>query len=1045
MNQTTTKEVLFNHSLKIILLCLVFSGIFLILGNQRLFAYENPELTDFQQITVTGVVNDENGNPMPGVNVVIEGTNVGAITDVDGKFSINVSSQDAVLLISFIGYNQQRVRIAGRTTINVSMEPSVSALDEVIVVGYGVAKKSDITGSIASVKSEALQNLTMTDAAHALQGKAAGVQIVNSSGAPGKGASIQIRGYSSNTRTEPLIIVDGLKVTSMDYLDPENIESIEILKDAASAAIYGIEAGNGVILVSTKSGSSAAGKGRVFYNLQLSSQNIVNLPQVMNAQQYMEYVVESGAVAVEDFEYDGVTDTNWGDYMFETGFIKRHTLGFEGGNDRGNLFVSLNYLDNNGIITGEKDIYQRLTGQINADYKINDWFTVGVTTSIERAKTNTVSEGSVPNISVLGSIMVYDPITPWTYIQGQEPSRIKTWESQGHLLPRDENGNIYGESIFSGNTLIWHPAIMRDRTDTDNSEFNLRGTGFVNFTPIKGLTVTSRLGYRAGYSQNSNYNYDLYVNATANQAMSINGRSSNSLYYQWENFANYAFNILEHNITAMAGMSFQHSESDFVYGSANTLSNPALNFRYLSNAVNSTQMSISGQPNLSTNMSYYGRLGWSYMNKYNLQVSFRADAYDTSKLDKSHRWGYFPSISGGWTISNEPFMDNISTKLSMSSLRLRASYGVNGNVNALSNYQYNTTLSTGVNRGYDFGSGSGQITGTYPSSRLPNPDIVWETTRMVNIGADARFLRDRLTVAVDWFNKNTNDLLTSTAAPANTGASEVFVNAGKVNNKGLEFELGWKDKISDFNYNISGNIATLKNMVTEGTSKDRVPGAAVHTAGTVTYFEEGYPLWYLRTYVIESINPETGVAVYKDFDNNNIINTDDREMTGSVMPDFTYGLTLNLAYKNFDLNIFGTGSHGAEKLFALNRGDYPQANTLLEFYENRWTPTNKNSKYPKPNYFDQNYKVSDAMVFNASYFKIKQIQIGYNVPTKILSKAKLSGLRAYFSLDDWFTFTKYPGLDPETNGLDRNVNSLGIDSGNYPISRKLVFGVNVSF
>jgi TonB-linked SusC/RagA family outer membrane protein len=998
-----------------------------------------------QQQHVTGTILDENGKPIPGVNIAVEGTTIGSISDINGIYSINVSSQDAVLIFSFIGYNQKRVPVAGKTVINVSMEPSVSSLDEVIVIGYGVTKKRDITGSIASVKSDALQNLTMTDAAHALQGKAAGVQVVNSSGAPGKGASIQIRGYSSNSRTEPLIIVDGLKVTSMDYLDPENIESIEILKDAASAAIYGIEAGNGVILVSTKSGSSATGQGRFFYNYQLTSQKIDNLPQVMNAAQYMEYVVESGAVGIEDFEYDGVTDTHWGDYMFETGYIKRHTLGFEGGNDRGNLFISLNYLDNNGIITGDKDIYKRLTGQINADYKIKDWMTIGVTTSIENAKTNTVSEGSVPNISVLGSIMVYDPITPWTYIPGQEPSRIKTWEAQGHLLPRDENGNIYGESIFSGNTLIWHPAIMRDRTDTDNKNFNLRGTGYINFTPIGGLTFTSRLGYRAGYSQISNYNYDLYINSTANQAMSINGRASNSLYYQWENFANYMINIHEHNITAMAGMSFQHSESEFVYGSANTLSNPAVNFRYLSNAVNSTQMSISGQPDLSTNMSYYGRLGWSYMNKYNLQVSFRADAYDTSKLDKSHRWGYFPSISGGWTISNEPFMDNINAMLGMSSLKLRASYGVNGNVNALSNYQYNTTLSTGINYGYDFGSGSGQITGTYPSSRLPNPDIVWETTHMVDIGADARFFRDRLTVGFDWYNKNTHDLLTSTAAPANTGASTVFVNAGKVNNKGLELELGWKDKISDFNYSISGNIATLKNLVTEGTSKDRVPGAAVHTSGTVTYFEEGYPLWYLRTYVIESINPETGAAVYKDFDNNNIINTDDREMTGSVIPDYTYSLTVNLAYKNFDLTVFGTGVQGAEKLFALNRGDYPQANTLLEFYENRWTPTNKNSKYPKPNYFDQNYKVSDAMVFDASFFKIKQIQLGYNIPKSIINKAKIAGLRAYVSLDDWFTFTKYPGLDPETNGLDRDVNSLGIDSGNYPISKKLVFGLNVSF
>jgi TonB-dependent starch-binding outer membrane protein SusC len=1003
-----------------------------------------------QQTTVSGTVTDVSGQPLPGVTVVIKGTTQGTVSDGNGRYTLPNVPNQATLVFSFVGMTTKEIAVAGQTQINATLEADYIGIEEVVAIGYGVQRKSNITGSIASVKSADLENRTSTNAAQALQGKAAGVQIVNSSGAPGRSASIQIRGYSSNSRTEPLIIVDGLKVNNMDYLDPENIESIEILKDAASAAIYGIEAGNGVILITTKSGSSIAGQGKVFYNYQMSSLKIANLPQVMNAAQYMDYVVTSGAVAMADFQYDGVTDTHWGDYMFETGYMKRHTVGFEGGNERGSLYVSLNYLDNNGIITGDKDIYNRLTGQINADYKIKDWLTIGTTTSIEKSETNTVSEGSVPNISVLGSIMVYDPITPWIYTPGQEPSRVKTWESQGQKLPRDPDGNIYGVSVFSGNTLIWHPAIMRDRTDTDNLNFNVRGTGFVNLMPVKGLTITSRLGYRAGYSKTSNYNYPLYVNSTANQAMSINGRVDNNLYYQWENFATYMFNINDHDVNVMAGMSFQHFDTDFVYGTANTLSRDVPNFRYLSNAVNSTQMGISGQPNLTTNMSYYGRFGWSYSNKYSLQASFRADAYDSSKLDKSNRWGYFPSISGGWTVSNESFMDNIKAKLDMSSLRLRASYGVNGNVNALGSYQYKTTLATGVNLGYDFGSGGGQLTGVYPSNRLPNPKIVWETTRQFNIGADARFLSDRLTVGVDWFNKNTNNLLTSTAAPANTGASEVFVNAGKVNNKGLEVELGWKDNIGDFSYDIRGNIATLKNLVTEGTSKDRVPGAAVHTSGTVTYFEEGYPLWYLRTYVIESINPETGAAVYKDFTGpdgvpDGIINTDDREMTGSVIPDYTYGITVNLGYKNFDLTVYGAGVQGNEKLFALNRGDYPQANTLLEFYENMWTPTRTNAKYPKANYFDQNYKVSDAMVFDASFFKIKQIQIGYNVPRSIINKAKIAGLRAYVSLDDWFTFTKYPGLDPETNGLDRSVNSLGIDSGNYPISKKVVFGVNISF
>jgi TonB-linked SusC/RagA family outer membrane protein len=1036
MKLTSIKGGLFERSQKIILLGLVFTGLFLMLGNQRASADDPVSEEMLQQRTVTGTILDENSNPMPGVNIQVQGTSLGVISDVNGKYTISVPQPDAVLVFSFVGYNEMKVSSGGRTTIDVTMEPSVESLEEVVVVGYGTQKKRDVTGSIASVRTADLQNLTITDAAHALQGKAAGVQIVNQSGAPGSTASIQIRGYSSNSKTDPLIIVDGLKVPNMNYLDPENIESIEVLKDGASAAIYGIEAGNGVILVTTKSGG---GQGKVFYNFQYTTQSIANYPHMMNAEQYMDYQVESGACKPEDFLYDGVTDTDWGKLMFERSKMPRHVLGFQGGNDRGNLYVSLTSIDNDGIVTGKRDVYNRLTGQINGDYKFKNWIKVGVTTSVDQTKANTVTEGRT--ISVLGSVLAYDPITPWSYPTGTEPARIKTWLNQGYTLPTDpKTGYIYGSSPFAGNSLIWHPAVMRDRADNDNKDFNIRGTAFADFTPIKGLTITSRLGYRAGYSQSNTYNYPLFVNATANQKMSINGRSGNNLYYQWENFANYIFDIGNNNITVMAGNSYQRSESNFVYGSADKLSNDTPTYRYLSNAVNSTGMSVQGIFGESANMSYYGRAGWTYMNKYNILASFRADAYDTSKLDKSNRWGYFPSISGGWTISSEPFMDNIKQKIAMSFLKLRASYGVNGNVGALGSYQYNTTLSTAVNYGYDFTGG--QITGAYPSNRLPNPEIKWETSRQLDFGLDARFLRDRLDVSIDWYTKNTFDLLTSTAAPSNTGASTIYVNAGKVNNKGLEFVLGWRDEIGGFRYSLNGNFATLKNLVTEGTSKNRVAGAGVQSGYTVTWFEEGYPLWYMRTFVVDHFD-ETGDAVYKDFDGVAGINAQDQTYTGSGIPDLTYGLTVNLAYKGFDLNVYGAGVHGNERLYACLRGDFPQQNNLAIFYEDRWTPENPNARYPKPDFTDTYQTTTNLRIFDASFFKIKQVQLGYNVPKNLLKKVWLSELRAYVSLDDWFTFTDYPGLDPETSG--NTTQNLAIDAGGYPISRKLVFGVNVSF
>ena len=533
-----------------------------------------------QSRAVNGKVTDSKGEPVIGASVFVVGsTNHGTETDLEGNYSLSVPS-GASLNFSCIGYATEIVPVGDRTVINVTLKDDTQFIEETVVIGYGVQKKSDVTGAIASVKDSDIANRSSASVAQVLQGKAAGVQIVNPSGAPGSESSIQIRGYSSNSKTTPLMIVDGLKVSDINYLDPESIASIEVLKDAASAAIYGIEAGNGVILVTTKSGKSGDANGKVFYNFQHTIQSVANMPDLMNAQEWMDYMILSGANRDKsEFDYDGKTDTYWPGLMFEKGYITRHTAGAQAGNDKGNIYVSLSYLDNNGIIAGDKDVFKRLTGQINAEYKINNWLTIGTNNSIERSKSSSVTESSGANTSLLGSILTYDPITPWTYTESDMPERVKMWLDQGHVLPTDANGNVYGTSIFSGNSLIWQPAVMRDRTDTDRDSFFLRGTTYANFTPIKGLVITSRLGYRAGYSNTHTYNYELYVNSVANQNMSINGRSENRLFYQWENFANYNFDIKKHSFSAMAGMSFQKSMSDFVYGTANQLTNEKINFR----------------------------------------------------------------------------------------------------------------------------------------------------------------------------------------------------------------------------------------------------------------------------------------------------------------------------------------------------------------------------------------------------------------------------------------------------------------------------------
>ena len=991
-----------------------------------------------QTRSISGTVVDSQNVPVIGASVMVVGdSRTGTITDLDGRFSLNVPAGSSIS-VSFIGYETQVVAVGNQSVFNIVLAEDSEFLEETVVIGYGVQKKSDLTGAVASVKDTDLANRSTVSAVQALQGKAAGVQILNTSGAPGSDSSIQIRGFSSNSKTTPLMIVDGLKVSDINYLDPDNIASIEILKDAASAAIYGIEAGNGVILVTTKSGASSAGTGRVFYNFMSSIQQIDNLPNVMNVQEYLEY---SDALGIPSRNFwDGVTDTYWPDYMFEKGLTMRHTVGVQGANDRGSMYVSLTWLTNDGIVTGDKDFQKRLSGQINADYKVNDWITVGTNNSIERQYLSTVTEGAAGQTSVLGSTIAHDPITPWTYTDATMPESVRQTIADGHPYPTDDAGNYLGSSPHAGT--INHPLLYRDGTEGGTESFNLRGTTYVNFTPIKGLTFTSRFGYRAGHSSRDTYYKEYYVTSQIKQDMHLTSRASNNLFYQWENFANYNETFGKHSLNVMAGFSFQKNTSKYVEGTTYVLSNSAPNYRHLSYAQNDSRMTMSGMPSRLSNMSYYGRLGWTYDNKYMVQANFRADAYDTSKLAPVSRWGYFPSFSAGWTVSNEPWMQGVKDATGLSFMKFRASWGVNGNVNALSNYQYASTLSASDRSGYDFTDSSGRIVGVSPANLLPNPKIRWETARQIDLGLDLRFFQERLTATIDWYNKNTHDLITTTSAPANTGASQMNINAGKVNNHGTEVEIGWKDNIGDFSYSINGNFATLHNKVLEGLSFSRI-GQQTVGGQPVAYFEEGYPLWYLRLYEVESIDSQTGKPVYAQHDPANpALNDDDRIYAGDAIPDLTYGATINLAWKGFDLIVYGSGVQGVDRLLAYTRQDQISNNTLKEFITKAWP--HEGYVHPKPQN-ENTILCSTDRLYDASFFKIKQIQLGYTIPRAVLRKVGMTNLRVYASLDDWFTFTKYPGVDPEVSQYGGSSSGLAVDAGSYPISKKLVFGLNVSF
>ncbi len=1008
-----------------------------------------------QTQAISGKVIDTGGQPVIGAAVMVPGTTNGATTDLDGNFTLRVAAGTS-LEVSCIGYTTRRATAADGMTV--TLEDDTEMLEETVVIGYGVQKKSDLTGSVASVREAELQNRSTSDAAAALQGKAAGVQIFNDSGAPGEGSSIRVRGISSNGSSGlgPLLIVDGLKVDKIDYLDPSMIESMEVLKDAASAAIYGAQAGNGVILITTKNGGNNKSKdGNIFYNYKITLSQLGHHAQVMNAKQYIDWQQQLGNLgSIDDLiatgVWDGKTDTNWADVLYGTGVTHNHTFGAQGGNDRGSYFLSLNYVDEDGMARGNTDTYKRFTAQINADYKIKSWFQVGTNTSIERRKQQKIGEHSEyagSSAGLLGTLVI-DPLTPVYYTYDELTKDMKKYVDNGERKvygPADNPDLYYAVSkILEGDGI--NPLIYRDRNQKKEEGWQIRGTVYANLTPIKGLVITSRLGYRIKQKYESNFEEPYHANAKAySKKYTISASSSQDYYYQWENFANYNVTIAQkHSIGAMAGMSYTYSDSRGVGASldgSDPLKGYAENFRYLSQDNGSGTKGISGgSPSQSAQISYFGRLIYSYDNRYSIQGNFRADAFDSSKLSLKNRWGYFPSVSAGWTISNERFIkDNVGKDI-LSLLKIRGSWGVNGNIAVLSGYPWSSAISYN-SASYQFTDADTASLGSKPSG-LANPDLTWETSVQTDLGLDLRMFNNRLTFGLDWYNKDTRDLLVSVSPVAEVGISRHTVNAGSVNNTGWEFELGWQDSIGDFHYSINGNLSTLKNKVTYlEPSVGHQKGSDFGNMKFSTWFETGYPVWFFRGYQYAGVNAENGKPDYYAADGSLTQAPVDADMgyMGSALPPVSFGLTLHMDWKGLDFTVFGTGAAGHQLMPCVYRVDHSQINSLVYFYEEC------GKSLPKiENILTKEFWSSSAVVFRGDFFKIKQIQLGYTLPQKWTKKIMIDNLRLYASMDDWFVITKYPGFDPETASTSSS-SGMGLDKGSYPNSRKLMFGINVSF
>ena len=982
-----------------------------------------------QTRNLTGTVVDKQGNPVIGAAVVVEGTTKGTSTGVDGSFSLDGVKENASLTVSFIGYKTLTTPPLGaKTSITITLEEDTQLLDDVVVIGYGVQRKSDVTGSITSIKEDVFQSRSVENAQQALQGKAPGVQVLSSSAAPGSSPSIRIRGFSSNNSgaSEPLYVVDGLKVSDISYLDPSSIESMEILKDGASAAIYGVEAGNGVILITTKKGKK--GEGRIFYDFTYGITSLARKADLMNAEQYVAYQTAAGNSQVLT-PWDGKTDTDWFDVLYgDNGSFQRHTAGIETANDNGSVYASLSYMDNDGMYYGDKDWMKRITFQLNGDYKIKKWLTFTTNNTIESSRYQKQTDGvGTGNQAIKPSGM--DPLLPAFYDKDNLPAYMTELIAQqgDDLFMKNGNGDYVAVPFAAKDATS--PLTHYYSNTGNHKDFALRGTSSLILTPVKGLTVTSRVGYRLESTNYSFYGEPTYMAVSSRTNLQLEGKTTMNRFYMWENFANYNRTFGKHAISAMVGMAYQYEWSNYTSGSTNGLTNDADNFHHLDYASADATKGVGGKVGESSSISYFGRIGYTFDDRYNIMVNFRADAFDRSKLDKKARWGYFPSVSAGWTISNEPFMRDIDPK-SLSFLKLRASYGINGNIRTLSGFPYLSSMNVG-----EYYPMNGQlITTIYPSDVLANKDLKWETARQVDVGVDARFLNNRLTFGMDFYNKNTVDQLVILTPPLSTGTTSMAKNVGKVNNHGFEFELGWQDQAGEFSYGVNANLATINSEV------KKLEGPRILDG--IVAFDKGQPMWSYYGWKYLGVDKEDGSAIYYNKDENGTIDDKDKVYLGSAIPDFTYGITLNAAYKGFDLTVFGSGSYGGELMLSAARNT-PAANKPSVLWTESWDVMGAKAKYPHPDPIGDKYAGDSSMwLKSGSYFKIKQIQLGYTLPSSITKKIAISRLRVYVSLDNFFCISSYWGMDPEAVSA---TSAIGMDYGDYPTPKTLTFGANLSF
>lgn len=1010
-----------------------------------------------QERMVSGKVLDmETNEPIPGTTILLKGTSTGTITDSNGEYRIAVADDEAVLSASFVGYEYQEVVVGDRTIIDFSMVTDITALEEVVVIGYGTQRKALNTGANFKVEGEEIQKLSTTNALQGLQGQTPGVQITSTSGQPGEGMRVVIRGAGSLSGTGPLYIVDGVQTGDISYLNPADILSVDVAKDASSAAIYGSRGSNGVIFITTRKGTS--GKPKLTFDSYYGVQELAKKVDLLNTKEYLtiknESAVNSGKLprytTSEIDSIASVVDTDWMDEMFVKGATtQNYVLGFSGGSQTSTFSSSLSYTSQEGIVGGKNlSNYERYNFRINSEHKLlNDRVTFGENLTLSYINSNGIAVGGIYG-NTLRSAFGVSPLVPMY----------------------DSLGNFWNNSNSTWNNAEANPyAQMVYGNQNERSNQKLLGNVYAEVELLKGLKFKTLFGldYGAGQSHSFTpiYELSIYSRSTVTSA-SQNQSSSRSLL--WDNLLSYELQVSKSRFNILAGTEAIQSDGSWMYGSNRDLIYSDLEHAWLNNATNTDGnfLSLSGAANESHRlMSYFGRIGYDFDEKYVVNASVRADG--SSNFAPGNQWGTFVSVSGGWLISNESFL-SLSF---LDYLKLRGGFGQTGNQNADA-FAYSSLIKTSTTN-YIFGPEEGVLTpGAYPSSK-GNENLKWETSEQINIGFDSRLLNNSVTFSFDWYKKNSNDWLLQ-RVPLATEGLEVnpWINGGDVTNKGIELALSYSGTSGDLTYTVGVNGAFNDNNVTEVPTGDGIvhgqTNSLFNNSGEFYRAQTGYPLgyfWGLKTAGVFQSDEEVlahtnstgtviqpsakaGDPIYVDRNDDGMISDLDRTEIGNPNPDVTFGINLSATFKSFDFSMLASGVAGNEIIQSYGTDGGQFGNSTSEIL-NRWHGPGTSNKIPRVTESGGNWgQISDLFVHDGDYLRINNVTLGYDLASLVKTDA-VSKIRVYASALNLYTFTKYNGMDPEVGfGLDGGPQdrfSSGIDVGYYPRPRTYMVGLNVSF